>query len=118
MRITKPIFATTLLIALTSCGGGGPSKTEVKKILIEQGVQQAFLFQNPTQQQRDQAIATLEKRVDLQGLNCKSVEGFKKVWDCTVNYMLNGAPQTDKMRFYRNDKGDLAISDTPNGNGE
>lgn len=102
------------LLCLASCGGGEPSKAEVKKILIDYGLQTAFLFQNPTQQQRDQASADLEKKVDVQSLNCKPVEGFKKVWDCAVNYMVNGAPNTDKMRLYRTDKGELAISNMPN----
>ncbi|GBR42293.1 hypothetical protein [Gluconobacter roseus] len=121
MNIMKNTLRTLLvpgLFCLASCGGGEPSKAEVKKLLIENGIQQAFLFQNPTQQQRDQAIATLEKKIDLQSVACKPVEGFKKVWDCTVNYMLNDAPQSDKMRFHRQNDDHLAVAEVPAGTGE
>lgn len=107
MKILKYSGFLCALGMLAGCGGGEPSKEEVKDYMIQQGLSQAFLFQHPSVEQRAKAVEQLNKAVDLQSYECKAVEGFKKVWDCKLNYMVNNQPQTNTVRFNRDDSGKI-----------
>lgn len=111
------IFAiSTTLLTLAGCGQSTPSKSEVRDFMARQVVEAA-------QAQHDLMaigvgsraagpapsvnIDALEKKIDIQGLDCKAEEGFKNVWKCKVSAIVSNQPISTQYRFYRGDDGKL-----------
>ncbi|GAA4502945.1 hypothetical protein GCM10023158_31640 [Gluconacetobacter tumulicola] len=52
-------------------------------------------------------VDAVKKSIDIQGLDCKSEEGFKNVWKCKVSAVVSGHPISTQYRFYRDNDGKL-----------
>ena len=91
-------------LLLFGCGDSKPSKEEVKDFLAQQAASLNFPFQRPNPLQMALAISQAKKSLDVQSLECKATEGFKRVWDCKINAIINNSPTVAFFRFHRDDK--------------
>lgn len=107
MKILKYSGLVCALGMLAGCSGGEPSKDEITDYFIQKNLNLAFMFQHPSIDQREKFIEQIKKALDIQSYDCKSVEGFSKVWDCKVNLMAENQPQTTTIRFNRDDSGKI-----------
>ena len=106
----KTGLCLAVMSLLTACGDNSPNKDEVRDFLATKSISEAYSanpFQRHTEQETQNSIEKMKKALDIQSMECSATQGFKNVWDCTVNMMLMNEPHTSKVRFHRDDKGKL-----------
>lgn len=101
-RLRHCALAFAFIVPLAACGDSGPSKEVIAQIISE-GVSEASnsgmgVFMGMRQGPRHVPEVKVVKK------ECKPYGDFPGIYDCNLEFTLDGDPHTSKLRFIK--KGD------------